>query len=100
LALAHLSSLVFPPCADVEEAPCEDYKDIVAPSLSETLLADDIIFISSAQDVVEKLMKSIAGESKGLYILQSNVLSLPGQFFFPLPFLVFLITLFSSRSHK
>lgn len=41
-------------------------------------MADDIVFISSAQDVVEKLMKSIAGESKGLYILQSNVLSLPG----------------------
>jgi hypothetical protein len=42
-------------------------------------MADDIVFISSAQDVVEKLMKSIAGESKGLYILQSNVLSLPGN---------------------
>jgi hypothetical protein len=62
-----------PPLLD----PCE-YHDIIAPNIMESLMADDIIFISSAQDVVEKLMKSIAGESKGLYILQSNVLSLPG----------------------
>jgi hypothetical protein len=73
-----LTSLCFS-VADLEEAGSVEYKDIVAPSISETLLADDIIFISSAQDVVEKLMKSIAGESKGLYILHSNVLSLPGQ---------------------
>ncbi len=44
----------------------------------EILGAEDIVFISQAQDVMEKLMKSIAGESKGLYILDSNVLALPG----------------------
>lgn len=67
---------------DTEDPPLLDstieYQDLIAPPLMETLAADDIIFISSAQDVVEKLMKSIAGESKGLYILKSNVLSLPG----------------------
>jgi hypothetical protein len=62
----------------LEETTSPEYKDIIAPPITETLLADDIIFISSAHDVVAKMMKSIAGESKGLYILQSNVLSLPG----------------------
>ena len=54
------------------------YADIISPSAMEYLGPDDVVFISSAQDVVEKLMKSIAGESKGLSILQSNVLALPG----------------------
>ena len=36
------------------------------------------VFVSSAQDLVEKMMKSIAGESKGLFILNSNAMALPG----------------------
>ena len=55
-----------------------EYADIIAPNSMELLGSGDVIFISSAQDVMEKLMKSIAGESKGLFILQSNVLALPG----------------------
>lgn len=54
------------------------YADIIAPSFHEVIAADDIVFIAYAQDVVEKLMKSIAGESKGLFVLQSNSQDLPG----------------------
>jgi hypothetical protein len=55
-----------------------DYFDIISPSFHELIRAGDVVFIASAQDAVEKMMKSILGESKGLYILQGNVMSLPG----------------------
>lgn len=54
------------------------YSDIVAPSGHELIQAEDIVFVSSAQEVVAKMMKSIAGESKGLHILESDVMALPG----------------------
>lgn len=56
----------------------DDYIDIIAPNHHETIASGDIIFIAYAQDVVEKMMKSIAGETKGLYVLKSNALDLPG----------------------
>mmetsp|Transcript_11471 Transcript_11471/g.15798 ORF Transcript_11471/g.15798 Transcript_11471/m.15798 type:complete len:792 (-) Transcript_11471:85-2460(-) len=56
----------------------DEYIDIVAPSINEIIVAEDVVFISSAQDAVEKMMKSIMGESRGMYILKSNVLALPG----------------------
>ena len=56
----------------------EEYVDIVAPSVTEIIGAEDVVFISSAQDAVEKMMKSILGESRGMFILKSNVLALPG----------------------
>jgi di/tricarboxylate transporter len=56
----------------------DDYIDIVVPNHHETMAAGDIVFIAYAQDVVEKMMKSIAGETKGLYVLKSNALDLPG----------------------
>jgi di/tricarboxylate transporter len=65
----------------VEEAdnhePAE-YSDIIAPNEDEIIFAGDVVFISSARALVAKLMKSIAGESKGLRILKSDVMSLPG----------------------
>ena len=54
------------------------YKDIVAPEIHEIIAGGDIIFISSAQVVVEKMLKSIMGESDGLKILTSDVFALPG----------------------
>jgi hypothetical protein len=64
---------------DVEEVGEQDqYVDIVAPSINEIIGAGDIVFISSAQDAVQKMMKSILGESRGMFILKSNVLALPG----------------------
>lgn len=60
------------------EAASGEYHDIIAPSHQEPVCAEDVIFISSAQDAVQKMMKSILGESRGLYILQSNVMALPG----------------------
>ena len=56
----------------------DQYLDIVAPSINEIICAEDVVFISSAQDAVEKMMKSILGESRGMFILKSNVLALPG----------------------
>ena len=56
----------------------QNYVDIVAPSINEIIGAGDVVFISSAQDAVEKMMKSILGESRGMFILKSNVLALPG----------------------
>jgi hypothetical protein len=56
----------------------DKYIDIVAPPPHELIGANDIVFLSSAQDAVEKMMKSILGESKGLKVLQSDVLALPG----------------------
>lgn len=56
----------------------DQYFDIISPGANEIVQAGDIIFIASAQDAVEKMLKSILGESKGLYILQANVMSLPG----------------------
>jgi di/tricarboxylate transporter len=55
-----------------------EYTDIIAPAYHELVAAHDVLFVSSAQDVVEKMMKSIAGESKGLFILNSNAMDLPG----------------------
>eukprot|EP01032_Pedospumella_encystans_P019222 gene19222-21859_t len=55
-----------------------EYVDIIAPSYHEIVGPHDVLFVSSAQDVVEKMMKSIAGESKGLRLLKSNALALPG----------------------
>lgn len=63
--------------ADVEAA-LDSYHDIIVPSHLEPICAGDIVFISSAQDAIEKMMKSILGESRGLYILRSNVMALPG----------------------
>lgn len=54
------------------------FHDIVAPSYNEPILAHDVVFIASAEDAVRKFMKSILGESRGLYVLTSNVLALPG----------------------
>lgn len=55
-----------------------EYVDIIAPSYHEIVGPQDVLFVSSAQDVVAKMMKSIAGESKGLRLLKSNALALPG----------------------
>ena len=55
-----------------------EYFDIISPGPQEVIQAGDIVFIASAQDAVDKMLKSILGESKGLYILQGNVMSLPG----------------------
>jgi di/tricarboxylate transporter len=55
-----------------------EYIDIIAPTFHETILPGDVVFIAHAQDVVEKMMKSIAGESQGLCVLESNALDLPG----------------------
>lgn len=55
-----------------------DFFDIISPSMHELIQAGDVVFIASAQDAVEKMMKSILGESRGLYILKGNVMSLPG----------------------
>lgn len=54
------------------------FHDIVAPSYREIILPHDVVFIASAEDAVRKFMKSILGESRGLYVLTSNVLALPG----------------------
>eukprot|EP01033_Poteriospumella_lacustris_P017052 gene17052-12204_t len=64
--------------ADPEKNTDKEYYDIIAPSFHETVQAGDIVFIASAQDAVEKMMKSILGESRGLYILKGNVMALPG----------------------
>lgn len=56
----------------------ETHIDIIAPTPDELICADDVVFISSAQDLTQKMVKSIMGESRGLYILRSNVLALPG----------------------
>lgn len=64
--------------ADPEKNSDAEYYDIIAPSFHETVQAGDIVFIASAQDAVEKMMKSILGESRGLYILKGNVMALPG----------------------
>ena len=58
--------------------PDVEYTDIIAPSPHELIGENDIVFLSSAQDAIAKMMKSILGESKGLKILQSDVLALPG----------------------
>jgi len=55
-----------------------EYVDIIAPSYHEIVGPHDVLFVSSAQDIVAKMMKSIAGESKGLRLLKSNALALPG----------------------
>lgn len=55
----------------------EEYLDIVAPSHREVVNAGDIVYIASAVDAVAKMLKSVAGESLGLFILQSNVLAMP-----------------------
>lgn len=60
------------------DAGAEDYTDMISPSFHEVVRAGDIIYMSYAQDVVEKMMKSILGESDGLYLLKSNAMSLPG----------------------
>lgn len=54
------------------------FNDIVAPSPSDTICAGDIVFITSAAVLIKKVLKSIAGEAKGLELLSSNVLDLPG----------------------
>ena len=54
------------------------YRDIVAPTPDELIGAGDIVFIASAVDTVAKMMKSVAGESHGLFILKSNVLAMAG----------------------
>ena len=64
---------------DKEEGSDQNqYIDIIAPSVNEIMAPGDVVFIASAQDAVEKMMKSILGESRGLFILKSNVLALPG----------------------
>ena len=61
---------------DLESDP--QYEDIIAPEYHELVAGGDIIFFSSAQDVVQKMLKSIMGESNGLKILKSDVFALPG----------------------
>jgi di/tricarboxylate transporter len=63
---------------DIEASEEEDYRDIIAPEFFEVIQEGDIVFVSSGQDAVEKMMKSIMGESRGLYILKGNVMALPG----------------------
>jgi di/tricarboxylate transporter len=66
---------------DVKETDTREpaeYSDIIAPNEDEVIVAGDVVFISSARSLVAKLMKSIAGESRGLRILKSDVMSLPG----------------------
>lgn len=62
---------------DLEQQALE-FHDLIAPSYHEPICAEDVVFISSAQDAVEKMMKSIMGESRGMFILKSNVMALPG----------------------
>lgn len=68
------------PVVDEVNEPHEEieYVDIIAPAAHELIGANDVVFLSSAQEVIEKMMKSIMGESKGLKILKSDVLALPG----------------------
>ena len=54
-----------------------DYIDMVSPAAEEIIRPRDVLLISSGQDAISKMMKSILGESQGLYILTSNVLLLP-----------------------
>jgi len=62
------------------EAPSssDDFVDILLPGPNEILGIGDIVFIANAQDTVGKLMKSIAGESRGLELIGTNALDLPG----------------------
>ena len=62
----------------LEQTDHPAYIDIVVPSGHELIQADDVVFVSSAQEVVAKMMKAIAGESKGLHILDADVMALPG----------------------
>jgi di/tricarboxylate transporter len=64
--------------AEGEDGGEQEYTDIVVPDPHEIILAHDIVFVSSAQTLVQKMMKSIMGESKGLSILNSDVRDLPG----------------------
>lgn len=66
------------PAGKLESGKEDQYIDLVAPKIHEIVVADDVVFIASAQDAVEKMMKSVMGESRGMYILKSNVLALPG----------------------
>jgi len=63
--------------ASSKENVNEEYLDIVTPSHLEIVSAGDIVYMASAVDVVEKMLKSVAGESLGLFIFQSNVLAMP-----------------------
>jgi hypothetical protein len=64
---------------DLKDAfDADEFIDIISPDFSDLLGARDIIYISSAQDTMEKMMKSIAGESKGLLILKREALSFEG----------------------
>jgi hypothetical protein len=60
-----------------DENENEEYQDIVTPSHLEIVSAGDIVYIASAVDAVKKMLKSVAGESLGLFIFQSNVLAMP-----------------------
>jgi hypothetical protein len=64
--------------SDDANAEQPEYNDIVVPEPHEVILAHDIVFVSSAQVLVQKMMKSIMGESNGLSILNSDVRDLPG----------------------
>jgi hypothetical protein len=63
--------------AALDENAKEEYLDIVAPSHHEVIIAGDIVYIASAVEVIQKMLKSVAGESLGLFIFQSNVLAMP-----------------------
>ena len=61
---------------DLDKAfEADEFIDIISPNFSDLIGARDIIYIASAQDTMEKMMKSIAGESKGLLILKREALS-------------------------
>jgi di/tricarboxylate transporter len=60
-----------------DENENEEYLDIVTPSRHEVINAGDIVYMASAVDAVKKMLKSVAGESLGLFIFQSNVLAMP-----------------------
>jgi di/tricarboxylate transporter len=64
---------------DIEyDGDAGEYIDIITPSFNEIIRPGDIIFMSYAQDVLEKMVKSILGESKGLFVMKSNAMLLPG----------------------
>jgi di/tricarboxylate transporter len=52
--------------------------DIINPSIDEIVCEGDVIFIACAHDVITKLLKSLHLDNKGLSVLHSSVMDLPG----------------------
>lgn len=74
------SSTLMQPRASVKRSSGSNngYIDIIAPGPREKLQDGDIVFVSSAQELVTRLLTSLGGEGAGLQILDSSVLDLPG----------------------